>query len=135
MLDEFIKTGIFVSLSTTIPDMDEKIKSFVQQINDSLTDEALDYLIEHGNGNLISDEELGKLFRKKFMHNLDCPSGRGLCLMYDRDNAIIELFSMNAQMIAWSAKCDIQNVQSIIDGAIECLNNCMKEGNLDPYTK
>lgn len=113
--------------------MDDRIKGYAEQIGDALTDEALDYLIEHGNGDLISDKELSKLFSKNFMHKLDCPSGRGLCLVYDENNSEIELFSLNAQMIVWSVKCDINNVQSIIDSAIECLNNAMKEGDLDPY--
>ena len=124
----------FVNEKYDVTIMDEKIKGYAEQISDALTEEALDYLIEHGNGNLISNEELGKLFSKKFMHKLDCPSGRGLCLVYDENNSEIELFSLNAQMIVWSVKCDINNVQSIIDSAIECLNNAMKEGDLDPYT-
>ena len=123
----------FVNEKYDINIMDEKIKGYAEQISDALTDEALDYLIEHGNGNLISDEELGKLFSKRFVHKVDCPSGRGLCLVYDENNSEIELFSLNAQMIVWSVKCDINNVQSIINSAIECLNNSMKEGDLDPY--
>ena len=125
--DEFVNEKYDVNI------MDEKIKGYAEQISDALTDEALDYLIEHGNGNLISDEELGKLFSKRFVHKVDCPSGRGLCLVYDENNSEIELFSLNAQMIVWSVKCDINNVQSIINSAIECLNNSMKEGDLDPY--
>ena len=109
--------------------MDEKIKEYVQQINDALTDEALEYIDVNG------EEELGKLFTKKFMNGVESPTGFSLCLVYDRNNEEIELFSTNAQMIAWSVKCDIQNVQSIISCTIECLNNCMKEGDLDPYTK
>lgn len=123
----------FVNEKYDVNIMDEKIKGYAEQISDALTDEALDYLIEHGNGNLISDEELGKLFSKRFVHKVDCPSGRGLCLVYDENNSEIELFSLNAQMIVWSVKCDINNVQSIINCAIECLNNSMKEGDLDPY--
>ena len=123
----------FVNEKYDVNIMDEKIKGYAEQISDALTDEALDYLIEHGNGNLISDEELGKLFSKRFVHKVDCPSGRGLCLVYDENNSEIELFSLNAQMIVWSVKCDINNVQSIINSAIECLNNSMKEGDLDPY--
>ena len=111
--------------------MDEKIKGYVEQISDALTDDALDYLIEHGNGNLISDEELGKLFSKKFVHKVDCPSGRGLCLVYDENNSEIELFSLNAQMIVWSVKCDINNVQSIINSAIECLNHCKRMDDIE----
>jgi hypothetical protein len=117
---------------TTI--MDEKIKGYVQQINDALTDDALDYIYDNGDDYMLSDGELGKLFSKNFMHKIDCPEGNGLCLVYDENNAEIELFSLRAQMIVWSVKCDIQNVQSIIDATIECLNNCMKEGDLDPYT-
>ena len=114
--------------------LDERIRGYAEQISDALTDDALDYLIEHGNGDLISDEELGKLFSKKFLQGTNIPSGRGVCLIYDREKTEMLLFSKNAQMIVWSVKCDIQSVQSIIDCAIECLNNCMKEGNLNPYT-
>lgn len=115
--------------------MDKKIESYVKQIVDALTEEALDYLYDNGDDYLVFDEELSKLFSKKFMHKSDCPEGNGLCLVYDVNDAEIELFSLRAQMIAWRAKCDINNVQSIIDGAIECLNNCMKEGDLDPYNR
>lgn len=57
--------------------LDERIRGYAEQISDALTDDALDYLIEHGNGDLISDEELGKLFSKKFLQGTDIPSGRG----------------------------------------------------------
>ena len=112
-----------------------KIKSYVQQINAAITDEALEYLDFNGEEDILSDEELGKLFSKKFMNRIECPTGFSLCLVYDRNNSEIVLFSKNAQMIAWSVKCDINNVQSIIDSSIECLNNCMKEGDLDPYNR
>ena len=115
--------------------MNQKIESYVKQIKDAITEEALDFLFDNGDANLISDEELGKLFSKKFMNEKDRPSGFGLCLVYDRNTSEIELFSKNAQLIVWGVKCDIHNVQSIIDCAIECLNNCMKEGDLDPYNK
>ena len=68
------------------------------------------------------------------MHKTDYPESDGLCLVYDENYAELELFSLRAQMTVCRVKCDIQSVQSIIDSAIECLNNCMKEGNLDPYT-
>ena len=114
--------------------MNERIKGFVQRINAALTDEALEYIDFNGEEDILSEEELGKLFTKKFMHGIESPTGFSLCLEYDENNAAIELFSKNAQMVAWSVKCNIQSVQSIIDSAIECLNNCMKEGDLDPYT-
>ena len=38
--------------------MDEKIKGYVEQISDALTDDALDYLIEHGNGNYFLKESV-----------------------------------------------------------------------------
>ena len=113
--------------------MNEKIKGYVRQINDALTDDALEYIDFNGEDDILTEEELGKLFTKRFMNGVDSPTGFSLCLVYDRNNEEIELFSKNAQMIAWSVKCDIQNVQSIIDSTIECLNNCMKEGDLNPY--
>lgn len=115
--------------------MDEKIKSFVQEINDALTEDALDYLYNNGDDYILSDAELSKLFTKKFMHRSDYPESDGLCLVYDKNYEGIELFSLRAQMRVWIAKCDIQNVQSIIDSTIECLNNCMKEGELNPYKR
>ena len=115
--------------------MDERIMGYIQQIKESLSDEAMEYIDFNGEEDIISDEELGKLFTKKFMNGIESPTGFSLCLVYDRNNSEIELFSKNAQMIAWSVKCDINNVQSIIDCTIECLNNCMKEGELDPYSK
>lgn len=114
--------------------MDERIKGYVQQINAALTDEALEYIDFNGEEDILTEEELGKLFTKKFMHGVESPTGFSLCLVYDRNNGEIELFSKNAQMVAWSVKCNIQSVQSIIDCTIECLNNCMKEEHLDPYT-
>lgn len=118
-------------------ELDEKIKSYIQQINDALTEEALDYLYDNGDDDILSDEELCKLFSKKFMHESTistCPYGGSLALVYDDSTAEMTLFSIYVRMTAYRVKCDIQNVQSIIDSAIECLNNCMKEGNLDPYT-
>jgi hypothetical protein len=114
--------------------MNEKIKGYVKQINSALTDEALEYIDFNGEEDILSEEELGKLFSKRFMHGVENPTGFSLCLLYNENNQSIELFSKNAQMIAWSVNCNIQNVQSIIDCTIECLNNCMKEENLDPYT-
>lgn len=115
--------------------MDKKIESYIQQIKDALTEEALEYIDFCGEEDIISDEGLGKLFSKRFMNGVDNPTGFSLCLVYNKNSSEIELFSKNAQMVAWRAKCDINNVQSIIDGAIECLNNCMKEGDLDPYNR
>ena len=115
--------------------MDKKIESYIQQIKDALTEEALEYIDFCGEEDIISEGELSKLFSKRFMNGVDSSTGFSLCLVYDRNNEEIELFSKNAQMIAWRAKCDINNVQSIIDGAIECLNNCMKEGDLDPFNR
>ena len=45
--------------------MDKKqIEAYVKQIADALTEEAMDYIVENGNGTLISDEGLAKLFSK-----------------------------------------------------------------------
>lgn len=118
--------------------LDERIKAYIQQINDALTEEALDYLYDNGDEDILSDEELCKLFSKQFMHESTkdtCPYGGSLALVYDDTTTEMTLFSIFVRMTAWHVKCDIQNVQSIIDCAIECLNNCMKEGDLDPYNR
>lgn len=115
--------------------MDETVKSYIEQIKSSLSEEALDYLFDEGDQDIISDKELSKLFSKRFMHRDECPHGNGLYLVYDENNAEIELFSTYGQCIVWSVKCDIQNVQSIIDCTIECLNNCIKERDIDAYNK
>lgn len=107
--------------------MNSKIQSYIDQIANGLTDEAIDELMEYGDGDIISDEELCKLFSKKFMHNEDCPEGNDYCLVYDENNEEMELFSSFEKCIKWSVKCDINNVQSIISCAIECLNHCIRE--------
>lgn len=107
--------------------MNEKIQSYIDAIVNGLTDEAMDELGGNGDGDLISDEELSKLFTKKFMHRDECPHGYDFYLVYDENNAEMELFSTVEQCIKWSVKCDINNVQSIIDCAIECINHCIRE--------
>ena len=111
--------------------MDETIQGYIQQIKDGLSNDAMRYLDESGELYLISDGELAKLFRPDFKKKYDGPSGDGLCLAYDVNNSEIELFSINLQCIVWSVKCDINNPQSVIDSTIECLNNCMKQDNID----
>ena len=111
--------------------MDEKILTYVQQIKDSLTPEANEYLDEQGELHLISDEELSKLFKSDFKNRYNGPEGDGLCLVFDMNNSEIELFSINLQCVVWSVKCDINNPQSVIDSTVECLNNCMKQDDID----
>ena len=45
--------------------MDKKqIGVYVKQIADALTEEAMDYIVENGNEDLIYDDGLAKLFSK-----------------------------------------------------------------------
>lgn len=113
-------------------DMDKKqIESYVQQISDALTEDALDYIIENGNGTLVSDEGLAKLFSKKFITFEDYPmGGMGMSLEYDDINTEMGLFSSMGHCI-WSVKCNVKAPQSIIDCAIECLNNSPKEFDVE----
>lgn len=112
--------------------MDKKqIESYVQQISDALTEDALDYIIENGNGTLVSDEGLAKLFSKKFITFEDYPmGGMGMSLEYDDVNSEMGLFSSWGHCI-WSAKCDVKDPQSIIACAIECLNHSQIEFDVE----
>lgn len=107
--------------------MEEKIQAYIEQITSGLTDEALQALGWYGDDRLISDEELGKLFSKKFMHKEEVPRGDDLCLIYNKEKEELELYSIYMQRVDWSVKCDINNVQSIIDSATECINHCIRE--------
>ena len=108
-----------------------KIESYVQQISDALTEEALDYIIENGNGTLVSDEGLAKLFSKKFITFEDYPwGGMGMSLEYDDVNSEMGLFSSWGHCI-WSVKCNVKDPQSIIDCAIECLNHSQIEFDVE----
>jgi len=113
--------------------MTEKIKSYVQQIKDAINDEAVDYLFEDGQDQLISYEQLSKLFNESFILNKQYPhSGEfgHLCLKYSKKGEIY-LYTTVARCKVWKAKCDINDPKSIISGAIECLNHCMKEQDID----
>ena len=112
--------------------MDKKqIEAYVQQIAGALTEEALDYIVENGNENLVSDEGLAKLFSKKFLSFEDYPRGAfGMSLEYDDVNSEMGLFSSLGHCI-WSAKCNVKDPQSIIACAIECLNNSPKEFDVE----
>ena len=111
--------------------MDDVTRGYVQKIKDGLTPEATEYLDEYGELHLISDGELAKLFKSDFKNRYNGPEGDGLCLAFDMNNSEIELFSINLQCVVWSVKCDINNPQSIIDSTVECLNNCMKQDEID----
>lgn len=108
--------------------MDKKqIEAYVKLIADSLTEEAIDYIEMNGDEDLISDEGLAKLFSKKFITFEDYPRGWfGMSLEYDDVNSEMGLFSSWGHCI-WSVKCNVKDPQSIIDCAIECLNNSPKE--------
>ena len=112
--------------------MDKKqIEAYVKQIADALTEEAMDYIVENGNETLISDESLAKLFSKKFITFDAYPQGgMGMSLEYDDVNAEMGLFSSLGYCI-WSVKCNVKDPQSIIECAIECLNNSTKEYDVE----
>jgi len=107
--------------------METKIQSYVDKIVAELTDEAMDALCDYGDDDLMQDDQLAKLFSKKFIHNKDYPQGLNLCLKYDETKKEMDLYSINERSVKWSAKCDVNNVQSIIDCAIECINHCIEE--------
>ena len=113
--------------------MDKKqIDAYVQQIAGALTEEAMDYIVENGNEGLISDERLAKLFSKKFITFEDYPmGGMGMSLEYDDVNSEMGLFSGQGGYCIWSVKCNVKDPQSIIDYAIECLNNSPKEFDVE----
>ena len=112
--------------------MDKKmIESFVEQIRAGLTEEAIDHIVENGNESLISEEGLAKLFSKKFITFEDYPmGGLGMSLEYDEVNSEMGLFSSFGYCI-WSVKCDVKDLQSIIDSAIECLNHSQVEFDVE----
>lgn len=113
--------------------MDKKqIETYVQQIAGALTEDAMDYIVENGNESLISDERLAKLFSKKFITFEDYPmGGMGMSLEYDDVNSEMGLFSGQGGHCIWSVKCNVKDPQSIIDCAIECLNNSPKEFDVE----
>ena len=112
--------------------MDKKqIETYVQQIADALTEEALDYIYDNGSEDIVSDEGLAKLFSKKFITFEDYPRARGgMSLEYDEVNSEMGLFSGLGYCI-WSVKCNVKDPQSIVDCAIECLNNSVKEPDVE----
>lgn len=112
--------------------MDKKqIGVYVKQIADALTEEAMDYIVENGNEDLIYDDGLAKLFSKKFISFDAYPQGgMGMSLEYDDVNAEMGLFSSLGYCI-WSVKCNVKDPQSIIECAIECLNNSPKEYDVE----
>lgn len=108
------------------------IKSYVEQIQAGLTEEAVDYIEMNGDEDLISDEGLAKLFSKKFIVFDDYPMGCfGMSLEYDDVNSEMGLFSGQIGHCIWSVKCNVKDPQSIIDCAIECLNNSHKEFDVE----
>ena len=110
----------------------QKIKSYVEQIVAGLTEEALDYIYDNGSEEIVSDEGLAKLFNKKFISFEDYPRAwGGMSLEYDDVNSEMGLFSGYGYCI-WSVKCNVKDPQSIIDCAIECLNNSVKEPDVEP---
>lgn len=112
--------------------MDKKqIEAYVQQIKEGLIPEAKEYLDEYGELHLISDNELAKLFTSDFRNKKDGPEGCGLCLVYEKKKSEIVLFSIDLQCKVWGVKCDVNNTQSVIDSAVECLNHSMKQDDID----
>ena len=110
----------------------EKLQPYVDEIVAGLSEEALDYLYENGHEELISYEELCKLFKDPFGFNKQLPHTmfNQLYLRYNKRGKI-ELMSLLSSNAIWSAKCDLNDPKSIISSAIECLNYCMKEGDID----
>lgn len=108
-------------------DMNNTVQGYIDEIVAGLTDEAMDALCDYGDEDLMQDDQLKKLFSKKFQHREDCPHGFDLYLVYDENNKEMELFSTYEKSIKWSVKCDINNVHSIISCAIECINHCIRE--------
>ena len=111
----------------TNKDNNDIIQSYVDEIAAGLTDEAMDALCDYGDDELMQDEELRKLFSKKFQHREDYPMGFDLCLLYNENKGEMELYSRYGRGVKWFVKCDINNVQSIISCAIECINHCIRE--------
>ena len=128
----------FFRLAVLDPQKSEKLKERLQPLVDEvvagLTEDALDYLDEQGYNILISYGQLCKLFKEPFGFNRQFPNTGeygGLCLIYSKKKKEVQLYYYPLQATVWGAKCDMQNVQSIKDAAIECLNNCMKLDNVD----
>lgn len=107
--------------------MNDMIQKYVDEISAGLTDEAMDALCDYGDGDLMQDEELRKLFSKKFQHREEYPMGFDLCLLYNEDKGEMELYSIYEKSVKWRVKCDINNVHSIIFCAIDCINHCIRE--------
>ena len=110
----------------------EKLQPYVDEIVAGLTEEALEYLDESGKDELISYEELCKIFKEPFGFNRQNPHTffNQLYLKYNKRGRI-ELMSILSQDAIWSAKCDLNDPKSIITSATECLNHCMKEADID----
>jgi len=109
-----------------------KLQPYVDEIVAGLTDEALDYLYENGKDELISFEELCKLFKEPFVFNKQYPQTmfNQLYMRYNKRGKV-ELMSLLSRDAIWGAKCDINDPKSIITCATECLNHCMKEADID----
>ena len=110
----------------------KKLMPCVNEIVTRLSEEALDYLYANGKDDLISYEELCKVFQEPFGYNKQFPHTLfyELYLRYNKRGKI-ELMSILSSDAIWSAQCDLNDPKSIISSTIECLNQCMKESEID----
>lgn len=112
-----------------IPAKVKNVQPYIDEISAGLTDEALDALYDKGEDALVSDEQLSLLFYPKFKEDEECeyPEAGEFALRYNEKKEEMVLFSNYEAEVLWSVKCDIDNVQSIISCAIECINHCIQE--------
>ncbi len=110
----------------------EKVQPLVDEIVAGLSDETLEYLEENGLEDLISYEELSKLFKETFGHNKEYPQTY-FCQPYLKYNkrGKMELRAIHLKNAIWSAKCDLNDPKSIISSAIECLNHCKRMDDIE----
>lgn len=110
----------------------EKLQPYVDKIVAGLSEEALYYLYENGHEELISYEELCKLFKETFGLNKEYPQTY-FCQPYLKYNkrGKMELRAIHLKDAIWSVKCDLNDPQSIISSAIECLNHCKRMDDIE----
>lgn len=105
----------------------DKLQPYIDEIVKGITDEVLDELYDNGEEDLVSDEQLSLLFSNKFKEGKEYLLGGDNSIGYDVDKAEMVLYSSYDKCTKWSVKCDINNVKSIIDCAIECINHNLRE--------
>ena len=110
----------------------ETLQPLVDEIVAGLSEETLDYLYEHGHEELISFEELSKLFKETFGLNKEYPQTY-FCQPYLKYNkrGKMELRAIHLKNAIWSAQCDLNDPKSIISSAIEWLNHCKRMDDIE----